>query len=310
MRTVLAILYLTIMSLLVPPSAVAQNATSIWGIPITPPPPNIFAPDPPPGGDTADGTGLFIDPSTGTINWLQPHLAHGPSALGENVPIALRAWTMLAGGIDAGGFRPGLASYPPRGVWELHGRVVLVGPSNTEYNAIVTQGTQLSPDPARAGFLTEQRIIVGGGVQTSPPTTGGGIGLVLLPDGTVRGPTGNTVGQLLPDGTLRPMPDTTILGQLQVNGTVVMVDGTVVYPGLELPAGTSRPFTIPFTAPIIQCPAAYGQACEVLVWVYAKTDTPGAVALSIIGPDETGGGGVPLNYVSSLNIWRMRRPNW
>ena len=286
--------------------AAAQNATSIWGIPISPPPPNVFAPEPPPGGDTADGTGLFIDPQTGTINWLQPHLAHGPSALGENMAIPGRTWVMLAGFVDAGGFRPGLASYPPRGVWDLHGRVVIRGPSNTEYNVVITQGTVLSP--TRPGFLTEQPVVVGGGVQTSPVTTGAGIGFVLLPDGTVRGPAGNIIGYIGADGTLRNTPDTTILGQLQTNGTVVLTDGTIVQPGTDLPPGSSLPFTIPITAPIIQCPALYGQACEILVWVYAKTDTPGAVALASVGPDGTGGGGVPLNFVSSLNIWRMRRP--
>lgn len=236
-RMALVVTFLLISSF--PPPAVAQNATSIWGIPIQPPPPDLFSPEAPPSGDTPDGIGLFIDPTTGTLAWQRGRITSGPSALGWNAALTGNTQNILVGPVDAQGFRPGLAAYVPPGVWDVEGRVVIAGPSNVEYDVLVMQGHELSPDPNRAGIVSEAPQVVGGGV------------------GTSAGP-------------------------------------------------AWMPFSIPFAAYSVQFAGQPGQANEIAVWVYPKMSGQAGAALGGISPNDAGGG-IPLNYVSSFVVRRMRR---
>ena len=157
-----------LMCLSSPVSALAADATSLHGIPIQPPPAGLFAPEGSPGGDTADGIGLFADPATATLVWKRASVTAGPSALSANVALAGQQMNLLAGPPDYAnhGFRSGLVAYIPAGVWELEGRLVIAGPTNVEYDVVVMQGHTLSPDPGRSGIVSEQAQPVGGGVSS------------------------------------------------------------------------------------------------------------------------------------------------
>src|SRR5262249_11622008 len=222
--------------------AYAQNATSLWGVPIEQPPAGVFAPSAPPADESPDGIGLFFDSTTGTLRWKQAHISHGPSALAHNTPLAGRQWNSLAGSVDyaSGGFRTELVGYPDPGVWELNGTVVVAGPTNVEYNILVTIGTTMDQDPRRSGLITGNPVIVGGGVQT-------------------------WTGQ------------------------------------------ANMPFAIPVAAQDIHCNTQRGNECEVIVWIYPKADGLVSSALAVIGPDWTGGGGLPEFFVTSFTMRRGRQ---
>lgn len=219
--------------------AVAGDATSIWGIPIQPPPPGLFSPEPWPSGDTPDGIGLFVDPATGTLAWQRGRISSGASAVGQMLFLLTgNTQNVIVGDIGPDGFRGHLAAYVPPGVWDVEGRVVLSGPSNTEFDVLVMQGHDLSPDPRRAGIVSESPQVVGGGVGTSPG----------------------------PDWML---------------------------------------FSIPFAAYGVQFRGDPGQANEISVWVYPKIEGfAGAVMGGVMGNER--GGGIPLNYVSSFVVRRVR----
>lgn len=68
--------------------------------------------------------------------------------------------------------------------------------------------------------------------------------------------------------------------------------------------GDYRPFAIPFAAPLVQFAGQSGQANEISIWAYLKSDQNGA-ALGVIAPDENGGG-CPSNMVSWLMAERVR----
>lgn len=136
------------------------DATHIHGVEVQIP---NFNGVPMPSGDAAWGRVASLNPDTGKIEWRQPHLAIGPSSLLSNVGIPGRRWTTLWHGIDQDGFRSGLVAYIPRGVWQLWGTIVVAGPGSTAYDIRVMQAHDLSPDPNRVNFVTENRQQVGAG---------------------------------------------------------------------------------------------------------------------------------------------------
>lgn len=63
------------------------------------------------------------------------------------------------------------------------------------------------------------------------------------------------------------------------------------------------PFSIPFSAHVIQYAGEPGQACEISVSVYPKYSGPAGSALAVVGGP---GMGVPVGHVSQFMITRVR----
>lgn len=145
-----------------------SDVTSIHGIEIEQLP--SFAQSPMPSGDTSDDFVLSMDPATGKLRFRKTALACGPSALDHNINIPGNVETPLWGPVGQYGMRSGLVAYVPNGVWNLEGILVVAGVTNVEYNIYVKQGHTLSTDPERAGIVSENSAVVGGGVgtQTGP----------------------------------------------------------------------------------------------------------------------------------------------
>lgn len=88
---------------------------------------------------------------------------------------------------------------------------------------------------------------------------------------------------------------------------IVSESPAIVGGGVDTWCGPShRPFSIPFVAHLIQYAGLPGTANEIAVSVYPKVAGDAGAVLGAIGADETGGGYLPANFVSSFMITRVR----
>lgn len=152
------------------------DCTSIWGIPIAQPPADLFSAAPHPDNDPAEGLILGVDTKLGMLNFLRPNLGSGPAALTAHMALLPRQDTFLwsdvsfdpVPGFPQGGFRGGMVEYQSPGTGDFNGRVFVAGPAGVKYHVTVWQAHDPSPDPRRAGFVTENRQKIGGGWGTYP----------------------------------------------------------------------------------------------------------------------------------------------
>lgn len=187
-------------------SALAQNATSIQGVPILAPPAGQPSPAYQPCPNCAPLDGLVptyqsaANGGLGAFVLNVPHIAGGPSALTAitsilplNISLVGNQWNFidttptLCTAPPLPGpycyFRGGLASYPNGGYWNVtDGIATFAGKSGTIYYVGVFVGTYQEP---HTGFTIQPDMINGGPAQNQYQYVGGGVGQATGPDNTI-----------------------------------------------------------------------------------------------------------------------------
>lgn len=123
------------------------------------------------GGSSGDGHSGWVyswDVVNQCFQLRPPALLTGPSAMPSNMALTQNVFTPLDSAIGAGGFRSGLAQYPPQGVYIEQCKVSFATPTpNSTYELEMTLGNTAGSG-SQSQMLVGSPTQVGGGVCTSP----------------------------------------------------------------------------------------------------------------------------------------------